>query len=307
MSNPGRVAARRTGYWPDMSAPSRHLPPGSGSPLPLPSRRFHGNRYVYTVLSQRAGGLSIGLNLNPDQRCNFDCIYCEIDRDGRRAPHGVPVPTLIHELEQMLELVRAGCASELGYEGMPPELFGLKEVAVSGDGEPTLCPNFREALEAVIELRDRPGTPGFKIVVITNSIGLGFPRVRDGIAQLAEDDEVWAKLDAGTQAYMDIVNRPGISIEIILKGIRDLARLRPVVIQSLFPLIDGEEPSPEEIRAYAENLLQLRKEGAQISLVQIYSAHRPAARSVCGHLPLRSLSRIAQTVREIAGLPAEVF
>jgi wyosine [tRNA(Phe)-imidazoG37] synthetase (radical SAM superfamily) len=290
-----------------MSSPSPRPSSGPGGAHPLPSRRFHGNRYVYTVLSQRAGGLSVGINLNPDQRCNFDCIYCEIDRDGRRAPRGVHLPTLLHELEQMLELVRARCSAQLGYDGIPPELLDLKEVALSGDGEPTLCPNFREALEAVLELRDRQGPHGFKIVVITNAIGLGFPRVRDGIAQLAESDEVWAKLDAGTQAYMDAVNRPGISIEIILRGIRDLARLRPVVIQSLFPLIDGREPSVEEIRAYAENLRHLKGEGARISLVQIYSAHRPAARAACGHLPLRSLSRIAQTVREIAGLRAEVF
>jgi wyosine [tRNA(Phe)-imidazoG37] synthetase (radical SAM superfamily) len=275
--------------------------------LPLPARKFHGNRHVYTVLSQRAGGLSIGVNLNPDQRCNFDCIYCEIDRDGRGGSRAVHVPEMIRELQQMLTLVREGRLSELGYEGVPAELLALKEVALSGDGEPTLCPNFREALEAILDLREHHPSPAFKIVVITNSIGLNIPRVREGIAQLADEDEIWAKLDAGTQGYMDIVNRPGISIEAVLRGIRDIGRFRPIVIQSLFPLVDGSEPSDAEIDAYARNLLELKEDGARISLVQIYSAHRPAVDAQCGHLPLRTLSKIAHTVREMTGLNAEVF
>lgn len=276
-------------------------------PQPLPARRFHGNRYVYTVLSQRAGGLSVGINFNPDQRCNFECIYCEIERTRRGGARGVQIPVMLDELDAMLTRARRGDLAELGYDGVPPELLELKEVAISGDGEPTLCPNFREALEAICDLREERCRPSFKIVLITNSIGLGFPRVREGIARLEDSDEVWAKLDAGTQAYMDLVNQPGISIDVILRSIRDLARLRPVVIQSLFPMIDGREPPESEIEAYAQNLLELKQEGARIPLVQIYSSHRPAIEAKCGHLPLRTLSRIAQRVREISGLEAEVF
>ncbi len=274
---------------------------------PLPLRHFLDNRYVYSVLSQRAGGLSIGINLNPDQRCNFDCIYCEIDRSRPRGKPGVNVPVLVEELERMLDRVQAGRQDEMGHAGAPAELLALKEVAISGDGEPTLCPNFREALQAVAAVRQRHAAGPFKIVLITNAIGLGIPRVREGILRLADSDEIWAKLDAGSQDYMNAVNRPGISIELILRSIRDLARVRPVIIQSLFPLIDGREPPQREIEMYARNLRQLRDEGARIPLVQVYSAHRPAVNAQCGHLPLRTLSRIAQTVREISGLCVEVF
>ncbi len=277
------------------------------STRPLPARRFLGNRYVYSVLSQRAGGLSIGVNLNPDQRCNFDCLYCEIDRSHHAGKAGVRVAVLVEELERMLDLVHRGRQDELGYVGMPAEFLVLKEVAISGDGEPTLCPNFREALKAIVGVRQHHPIGRFKIVLITNAIGLGISKVREGISLLGKDDEIWAKLDAGSQDYMNIVNRPGISIELILKSIRDLARVRPVVIQSLFPLIDGQEPSEREIEMYARNLRQLKDEGACIKLVQIYSAHRPAMNEQCGHLPLRTLSKIAQTVREISGLSAEVF
>ena len=86
-----------------------------------------------------------------------------------------------------------------------------------------------------------------------------------------------------------------------------LGRERPLVIQSLFPSIQGEEPSLEEIEQYAHRLLELKNGGAQISLVQIYSGMRPALNSDSGHLPLKALSRIAHTVRQMTGLPAEVF
>jgi hypothetical protein len=81
-----------------------------------------------------------------------------------------------------------------------------------------------------------------------------------------------------------------------------VARQRPVVIQSLFPAINGEPPPAREIKQYAQRLKELKEAGAEISLVQIYSATRPMARTGCSHLPLKSLSQIAQTVRRVAGL-----
>jgi hypothetical protein len=86
-----------------------------------------------------------------------------------------------------------------------------------------------------------------------------------------------------------------------------VGRRRPVVIQSLFPEIRGEEPPQSEIEEYALRLKELKASGAEIPLVQIYSATRPMARSGCGHLPLKVLFEIAQTVRHVAGLHAEVY
>ena len=44
------------------------------------ARELAGNRYIYAVVSRRSRGLSIGINLNPDKACNFDCPYCQVDR-----------------------------------------------------------------------------------------------------------------------------------------------------------------------------------------------------------------------------------
>jgi hypothetical protein len=106
---------------------------------------------------------------------------------------------------------------------------------------------------------------------------------------------------------MNRVNRTDVSIERILSNILLVARRRPVVIQSLFPAINGLAPAREEIAQYAARLKELKEAGAQIPLVQIYSATRPTPNSECGHLPLKTLSQIAQAVRDVTGLRAEVF
>lgn len=272
--------------------------------LPLPARQFLGNRFVYGVISQRAGGLSVGINMNPDKRCNFDCVYCEVNRTLSVGPASVPVNVMLGELEALLVHVMGDNRPD--WEGIPAGL-PFREVALSGDGEPTLSPNFCEIVEAVAGLRARRHFPFFKIVLITNGTGLHLPQVRAGLEVLNPRDEIWIKLDAGTPEGLKRVNRTGISLELVLKNIRELGRKRPIVIQSLFPMVDGGGPSDEEIAAFVQRLAELREDGVQIALVQIYSAHRPAVNAGCGHLPLRTLSRIAREVREISGVPAEVF
>jgi wyosine [tRNA(Phe)-imidazoG37] synthetase (radical SAM superfamily) len=261
-----------------------------------------GNRFVYGVLSQRAGGLSVGINMNPDKRCNFDCVYCEVDRTLAAGPPSVPVNVMLQELEALL--IHVLKENRPPWEGVP---LPFREVALSGDGEPTLCPNFCEIVEAVVGLRARRHFPFFKIVLITNGTGLHLPHVQTGLQILNARDEVWVKLDAGTPEGLARINRTGLPLEFLLKNIRDLGRQRPIVIQSLFPMIDGRGPDDGEIAAYVRCLVELREAGAQIALVQVYSAHRPAMNAACGHLPLRALSRIAREVRETAGVPAEVF
>ena len=246
--------------------------------------------------------------MNPDKRCVFNCVYCEVDRVLSPGGPALDVGVMAGELQRTLDYVRGGRLRELhAYRKTPDDLLQLRHVALSGDGEPTLAPEFAEALQAVMHVRALGGSPFFKLVLITNAVGLDLPAVEKGIAHLTKDDEIWAKLDGGTQAYLNKVNGADVPLTKILSNITALGRRRPIIIQSLFPAINGKEPPVQEIEEYARRLLELKDAGAQISLVQIYSATRPTPRSECGHLPLRVLSNIAQTVRQIAGLKAEVF
>jgi wyosine [tRNA(Phe)-imidazoG37] synthetase (radical SAM superfamily) len=271
-------------------------------------RDFLENQFVYLVISPRAGGLSIGVNLNPVARCNLQCRYCEVDRAQPARTQHLDIERMVQELAQTLELANGGSLRQRKrYTTLPEPLLQLRHVALSGDGEPTLADNFVEAVQAVSHLRALRQFPFFKIVLLTNSTALDQPEVWHGLKSFTRSDEVWAKLDGGTQEYLSKVNGPNISIEKITANILLLGQRRSVVIQSLFPSIDGTEPSEFEIMQYARRLKQLREGGAEIPLVQIYSAARPMARSDCGHLPLKTLSWIAGTVRKVAGLRAEVF
>ena len=271
-------------------------------------RDFLDNRFVYAVISPRARGLSVGVNMNPDKRCNYDCVYCEVNRREPSHETQLDVPAMITELEATLLLVRSGGLRECArYRNVPPELLELRHVTLSGDGEPTLCPNFAEGVEAIIQFRARNRLPFFKLVLVTNATFLDTANVLQGLRLFSTRDEVWAKLEAGTQNYMARLHKTEFKLEQLLANILSLARQRPVIIQSLFPSINGEGPPPGEIEAYAERLKEIKNAGAQIPLVQIYSATRPTPNSECGHLPLRTLSAIARRVREVAGLEAEVF
>jgi wyosine [tRNA(Phe)-imidazoG37] synthetase (radical SAM superfamily) len=271
-------------------------------------REFLHHRFTYVVISPRAKGLSVGVNMNPDKRCQFNCIYCEVDRaTGTNGPE-LDVAAMACELSKTLDYVRTGRLRELhAYRKVPDELLKLRHVALSGDGEPTLAPNFAEALQAAMHVRALSGLPFFKLVLITNAVALDLPHVQRGISHLTNDDEIWAKLDGGTAAYLSMVNGVPVPLDKILANILEIGRKRPVVIQSLFPLINGQEPPAQEIHEYASRLLELKTAGAKIELVQVYSATRPVLQSACGHLPLKALSNIAQLVRQVTGITAEVF
>ena len=286
---------------------SGHHAPAAETAFGRP-RDFLDNRFVYAVVSSRARGLSVGVNMNPDKQCNFGCCYCEVHRDVPSREDHLDVDVMAMELRKTLTFVHEGRLRERPwYRTLPDELLQLRHVALSGDGEPTFSPNFDEAVQAVAHVRALGSLPFFKIVLMTNGTGLDQPLIRHGLKFFTRSDEIWIKLDGGTQAYLNKVDRVSMPVEHILSNILGIGRERPVVIQSLFPAINGEEPPLEEIEQYAQRLKELKTGGAQISLVQIYSAARPAPNSGSGHLPLKVLSRIAHTVRQTAGLKAEVF
>jgi len=294
------------------SAAVKH--PNGKAPVSIPEtafgcpRDFLNNRFVYAVISARAHGLSLGVNMNPDKYCNFDCLYCEVDRRNPPRETKLDVDAMATELHKTLAFVLAGKLRERPfYSVLSEELFTLRHVALSGDGEPTLAPNFAQAVESIVHIRALGEFPFFKIVLITNGTGLDRPQVQQGLKHFTKSDEIWAKLDGGTQALFNRVDRSDVPLEKVLSNILLVARQRPVIIQSLFPAINGEEPLSKEIEEYAHRLKELKVAGANIPLVQIYSATRPMFHVECGHLPLKTLSHIAHTVRHVSGLKAEVF
>src|SRR5215212_7131266 len=71
-------------------------------------RLFSENEFVYTVVSPRAGDLSIGVNMNPNKLCNFDCVYCEVNRREHRPKGVLQIEVMAKELENALDLAYSG-------------------------------------------------------------------------------------------------------------------------------------------------------------------------------------------------------
>jgi wyosine [tRNA(Phe)-imidazoG37] synthetase (radical SAM superfamily) len=252
----------------------------------------------------------VGLNLNPAKGCNFDCAYCDVP-GLRHSPGDEPaldLKQLAAELDGLLGRMGNGAlAASPGYRRLPPGLLVPRQVAISGLGEPTLCPQFAEVVETVLHLRATGRHPFFKLILITNASALERGPVRQGLNLFTLHDEVWVKLDAGTQAWMDRVNRSAAPLAHILENILSLARGRPVIIQSLLAEVEGRRPDTAEIGSYVQQLKALSTGGARIRGVQIYSANRVPARPQCRHLPLVVLSEIARKVRAETGLDARAY
>src|SRR3954469_22280760 len=110
------------------------------------SRSWQRNRYVYPVVSRRSKGLSIGLNLNPDKVCNFDCVYCSVDRTTPATIRDVDLGVLREELDQLIGLASsAELFGKAPFDQTPGHLRRVNDVAFSGDGEPTSFQQFGEA------------------------------------------------------------------------------------------------------------------------------------------------------------------
>lgn len=270
-------------------------------------RRWRDFRYVYPVIARRSRGLSIGVNLNPDGACNFDCIYCSVDRTGGPPAVRTVDPAILDaELRHIVEN-RVQLFDEPEFRQIPAEFRRLNDIAFSGDGEATPVPIFSQAVQIAAAVRRDFHLDDVKIVVITDACYLTRPKVVEALAFLDQNNgEIWAKLDAGTEEYFRRVNRPNFPLQHVLDNILATARVRPVVVQSLFMRIDGDPPPPAEIAAYVARLRWLLENGARFSLVQVYTVARRTAEAYVTPLTADELEQIAAAVRPL-GVPVAVF
>lgn len=286
----------------------------TGSPAPLRAitehpRTYHDNKFVYPVLSRRSRGISIGVNLNPDKVCNFDCVYCQVDRRSSAVTRFVETDRLLRELDETIDLVASGALyDEPPFDEVPPHLRRLNDIAFSGDGEPTTFKNIDEIVGRVAALKRSKGLDAVKMVVITNASMFHRNPVKRALATLDENQgEIWAKLDAGTEPYYKQIDRTPIPFRQILDNIGDAARVRPLVIQSLFMKVSGIGPSEEEIDSYCGRLRHILETGGEIDRVQVYTVARKPAESDVTPLPPEEVERIAGAVRDRVGIPAEAY
>ncbi|HUT61593.1 MAG TPA: radical SAM protein [Phycisphaerae bacterium] len=268
--------------------------------------------YVYPVVSRRSKGLSIGVNLNPDKRCTFSCVYCQIDRRRDRGLHEVDMDVLAGELKLVLqEAIGGRLWAEPRFASTPAAMRRINDIAFSGDGEPTCLATFDRAVEIAAAARRHFGLDDLKLVVISNASQFHRPQFQRALPTLdANNGEIWAKLDAGTEEMFHRINRPYPTMPLrrVLDNILSVARGRPVIIQSLFMRLDGTPPPPDQIDAYCRRLGQIIQAGGKIKLVQVYTIARSPASASVSVLTDAELDAVAARVRSaIAPVPVEAY
>ena len=171
-----------------------------------------------------------------------------------------------------------------------------------------MVPEFPAVCAMLAELQASRPHLDFRLVLITNSTLLDRPAVGKGIdSLLSRKGEVWAKLDAGTEAWYQRVNVSRVSLDRIEANLIELGKRHPFKIQSLFCTLDGEAPSAAEIEAYLGRLKRIRASGARIPEVQLHTLARKPAQASCGPVEPGFLPRLEARIRSEAGLPARVY
>lgn len=263
-------------------------------------------RILYPVLSRRSGGLSLGVNLFPDaKRCSFDCPYCEVFPLAGCDKGGEPF--------EVADLVAALDAFAETWTGT---LGPVLDISLSGNGEPSLSPFLEPALAACARSRRaHPRVLGpAKLVVITNSTGFTRPEVREVLERYVREEglEIWAKLDAGSEARFRAMSGTSLALAEVVAGIRDFAVRASLVVQTMLCELDGEAPTTADLDDYARLLSGMIAEGGRITQVHLYTQARPAPAGRTGALDdanlLAAAGRIAAALRPAApGLVLRVF
>ncbi len=266
-------------------------------------------RFAYPVVSRRSRGLSLGLNVNPDKVCNFDCPYCQVDRTTPGRDERVDLDVMLAELDELLGLAASGeIWRHPRFENTPPQYRRINDVAFAGDGEPTTYPQLRQAIEAVNQLRQAHSLHGMKVIVLTNALLLHKPEVMQALSQLKTGPyELWAKLDGGTPEYFKAMAGRNVSLDRIVNNIATCAALLEVTIQSLIPTLDGKDPGEAEMAALGDRVNQIVQAGGRIRLVQVYTTARKPANPRIGMVEDARLDELADVLRERVSLPVEVY
>ena len=266
------------------------------------SRDSAGMKYVYPVISRRAGGVSVGINLNVNNACNWACVYCQVPNLTRGGPPPIDLDQLEDELRHFLRDVTTG---DFLTKHVPPEARRLMDIAFSGNGEPTSAPEFADAVERVGQvMREFELSDSVKLRLITNGSLIFRPVVRQGIAALgALNGEVWFKLDQATEAGMERINGIRLTPEKVRESLLICAELAPTWVQTCYFAMDGQETDEVGRKAYLELIASVRE---KIKGVHLYGLARPSLQAEAARLSNLKEGDFLQFARSISSLGIDV-
>lgn len=271
------------------------------------NRDSAGLRYVYPVVSRRAGGVSVGINLNPNNACNWRCIYCQVPSLVTGSAPPIDLSLLERELRGFLGDLLHG---DFMQRRVPEAARRINDIAFSGNGEPTSAAEFAQAVEAVARVREEfKLDPAIKTVLITNGSLLHRAEVQQGLRRLAQiNGEIWFKLDRASEAGMRQVNDTRASLDKVRDSLAIAAGACPTWLQTCWFALDGAAPGEEDENDYLDFLSASLRDGIQVQGVLLYTLARPSMQPEAPRLSALvapQLEAFAERIR-VLGLPVKV-
>lgn len=245
------------------------------------TRKFANNVYVYPVLSRRSGGVSLGINLNTNNACNWRCVYCQVEGLTRGKPEIIDLDLLLLELDSMLDqIINANLLAQLSSSDCH-----LMDISLSGNGEPTLAREFYQVVAIIVKLYKKYNLSGYekdkhhknpvKLVLITNGSGVNKKEVIKALDLLQlNNGEVWYKIDSVIAEKIKAINQIDLSITSIKQKLLLAAEHCKTYIQTCIFCSNGQLPDNNEIEEYIKFVTAVKE---KIAGVLLYTVARPPA------------------------------
>lgn len=229
--------------------------------------------YIYPVVSRRAGGVSVGVNLNPNNACNWRCLYCQVPGLQRGAAPEIDLAVLERELTDFLQQLLHG---DFMLQHVPETARRINDIALSGNGEPTSAKQFVDVIALIGRVMEKFELVGkIKLVLITNGSLMDKAHVQAGVAMMAHlGGEIWFKLDSATRAGLRRINDTEISPQRVLANLEIAAQRCPTWLQTCVFALDGMPPSLDEQNAYLDFIKLALAQGVPLQGVLLYGLAR---------------------------------
>lgn len=240
------------------------------------SRDIAGLKYVYPVISRRAGGLSIGINFNTNNACNWRCIYCQVPGLSRGTAPKMDLLLLENELRFFLDSVLKG--DFFNQFNVPEKQRVIKDIAISGNGEPTSLKHFDKAVDLIGQIATEMNVlPESDFVLITNGSLMHQVDVQEGLRVLHNyQGQVWFKLDSATEEVRKKINDSRQSTGKIRENLSISSGLCETSLQTCMMKYLSPIEAENEQLAYLQLLNELKQNQVMIEKIMLYTIARPS-------------------------------
>jgi wyosine [tRNA(Phe)-imidazoG37] synthetase (radical SAM superfamily) len=260
-------------------------------------RNIFQGKYIYPVVSRRAGGLSLGINLNTNNACNWQCIYCEVPNLVRGKPEPINLQELESELDYWLDqIINKSFLSQ--YTKSKTE---FKDIAFSGNGEPTASKQFKDVIGILIKkINEYKLDKKIIIRLITNGSYMANPVIQESLSLISNfNREIWFKIDGVKEHDIQTVNQVNLSLATIKKNLEAALNNSPTVIQTCFFKLNEKLPSLESLGAYI-NFLKLYEN--KVKGIHLYSLARLSEQP-----SQKKLTRLTKSELEVIAIKIKVL